>query len=48
MPTPSPLRILLCALAITLMSVALFLCIQGAVMLYELYQFIEWAKEFGE
>lgn len=48
MPMPSPLRVLLCALAAAAMSVALYLCIQGAVMLYELYQFVQWVREYGE
>lgn len=47
MSTPSPLRALLCALAATLISIALYLSIQGAVMLYEAYQFIQWMREFG-
>lgn len=45
---PSPLRALLCALAAALMSAALYLCIQGAVMLYELYQFTQWLEGFSE
>lgn len=45
---PSPLRVFLCALAAALASVVLYTCIQGAVTLYELYQFTQWMKEFGE
>jgi len=48
MPIPSPLRFLACALAAVVAPVALYFFVQGAVMLYELYQFIQWVKEFGE
>jgi hypothetical protein len=48
MPIPSPLRLVMGVLAAAVMSVALYFFMQGAVMLYELYQFTQWVKEFGE
>lgn len=48
MPIPSSLRLVMAALAAVLLSVSLYLCIQGVVMLYELYQFTEWVEEFSE
>jgi hypothetical protein len=48
MPVPSPLRLVVGVLSAVVMSVALYFFVQGAVMLYELYQFTQWVKEFGE
>lgn len=48
MPIPSPLRLAMTVLAAVLLSAVLYVCVQGAVMLYELYQFTLWVKEFGE
>lgn len=42
---PSPQRALLAVLATLCISVALYCCIRGAVMLYEWYQIIEWMRE---
>lgn len=48
MPISSPLRLVMGALAAVVLSLVLYICVQGAVMLYELYQFTQWVKEFGE
>lgn len=48
MPMPSPLRLLAYALAAILIPVAVFFVIQGAVMLYDLYEFLQWVEEYGE
>lgn len=45
MPMPSPLRALACLLGAVLVSIALYACIQGAVMLYDMYQLIDWIEE---
>lgn len=44
----SPLRAVLYVLAAVLATAALYVCIQGAVFLYELYRFTQWIEEFGE
>lgn len=48
MPMPSLPRLFLYALAAAVLSLALYFVIRGAVMLYELYQFMQWVEEFGE
>lgn len=48
MPMPSPLRILAYALAVILIPAAVFFLVQGAVMLYDLYEFLQWVERYGE
>lgn len=48
MAFPFSLRATLCALVATLTSAALYTCIQGAVMLYELHQFALWMERVVE
>lgn len=45
MPTPSPLRAFTCLLIASLVSASLYVCIRGAVMLYDMYQLIQWIEE---
>lgn len=44
---PSPLRVLLQLLVAVLVSIALYVCIQGALLLYDVYQFIDWLGSLG-
>lgn len=47
-PMPSPLRALLYALLITALSVALYFCVQTALMIYDFYLIIQWLGDFAE
>jgi hypothetical protein len=44
-PMPSPLRILLHLLAALLLGISLYICIQGALILYDAYQFLTWLQD---
>jgi len=47
-PMPSPLRAALCALAACTVALAAYVCIEGALMLYDFYLIIQWIGELGE
>jgi hypothetical protein len=42
MPMPSPLRAFLQALLALLLATSLYICIQAALILYDLYQVLAW------
>lgn len=48
MPIPSPLRILAYAALTSALVVALYVCAQTAVMIYDFYQILQWLGEMAE
>lgn len=48
MPASSPVRWLLCALAVATLSALSYATFQVALVLYELNQFLDWLQEIGE
>lgn len=41
-PMPSPLRALFYVLALAVLSVAVYICVQTALMIYDFYLIIQW------
>jgi hypothetical protein len=41
-PMPSPLRILAYAALVSALIVAVYFCVQAAVMIYDLYSILQW------
>lgn len=47
-PMPSPLRILAYAALTSALIVAVYICTQAAVMIYDFYQILQWLGEMAE
>ena len=47
MLTLSPLRLLAYAMLTSALTVAVYVCVQTAVMIYDLYQILQWLGEFS-
>lgn len=47
-PMPSPLRALLYATVAALLAIALYMCVEAAIMIYDFYQIIQWLGALSE
>lgn len=47
-PIPSPLRALAYALLATVLVFAVYMCVQAAVMIYDLYMILQWLGGLSE
>jgi hypothetical protein len=45
---PSPLHALFYLLLTSLLAATLYTCVQGVVMIYDLYQILQWVRELAE
>lgn len=47
-PIPAPLRAALYSLFFTTLAMSLYVCVQGAIMIYDFYQILRWLGELSE
>lgn len=47
-PMPSPLRVLLYTLLAAALTLAAYVCVEMALMIYEIYTVIQWLGEIAE
>lgn len=47
-PMPAPLRAALYCLFVSTLTASLYVCIQGAIMIYDFYQILQWLGELAE